>query len=97
MMPDPVVPRRIGEPEKCAPVTSPMRPEPGPAHALSQGADVESAYFIPVVSVAVGLGHGYRAEDGGGRQGQCSLCQHGLVLQIPHSKPSDGLGSAPLL
>jgi hypothetical protein len=90
MMPEPEVPRRIGEPEKCPPVTSPMRPESGTAHALSQGADVVSAHFIPVVSVAVCLGHGYRAEDGGGRQRHRSLCQHDFVLQIcSFVKPSD--------
>jgi hypothetical protein len=97
MMPEPEVPRRIGEPEKYPPVTSPMRPEPSTAHALSQGADVVSAYFIPVVSVAVRFGHRYRAEDCGGRQGHRSLCQHDLSSKLLIREAIRYLGSVPLL
>jgi hypothetical protein len=72
-------PWHIGGAEICAPVTSPMRPEPGPAHPLSQGADAVAAYFIPVVGVVARLGRGHGAEDESDRQGQRSLSQHNSV------------------
>src|SRR5580700_8518421 len=79
MIPDTMMPRHIGEPEICAPSTSPMRPEPGPAQPLSQGADAVAAYFIPVVSVAVRLSRSHAAEHERDRQGQRSFSQHNSV------------------
>jgi hypothetical protein len=54
----------MGEPEKCVLVTAPLRPEPGPAQALSHGADVVSARFISAVIVARRLNGGCGASKG---------------------------------